>query len=80
MTKEEILDNLKVLIADRLGVELAEITPDKTLKDLHADSLDSVEVMMEVEKMWNIAIADSDMERFTNIQSIVDYIELQTKQ
>lgn len=79
MTKQEIFDELKTLIADRLNVEESEITQDKTLKDLHADSLDSVEVMMEVEKKYNIAIPDADMEKFTNIQSIVDFVESHVK-
>lgn len=72
--KEEIFNELKTIIIDRLGVEENEVTPDKTLKDLSADSLDSVELMMECEKNWDIAIPDPDMEKFTNIRSIVDYI------
>ncbi len=74
MDKTEILEKLKPFIADRLSVTEEEVTLDKTLKDLSADSLDSVELIMEVEKEYNIAIPDSDVEKLTNIQSIVDYI------
>lgn len=72
--KTEVFNELKEIIVDRLNVDEKEVTPDKTLKDLSADSLDSVELIMECEKHWNLAIPDPDMEKFTNIQSIVNYI------
>lgn len=72
--KEEIFNELKTIIIDKLNVDEKEVTADKTLKDLSADSLDSVELIMECEKHWNMAIPDPDMEKFTNIQSIVNYI------
>lgn len=72
--KADIFNELKAIIIDKLGVEEKEVIADKTLKDLSADSLDSVELIMECEKNWNIAIPDPDMEKFTNIQSIVNYI------
>lgn len=72
--KQEIFDKLKPIIVDRLAVEESEVTLDKTLRDLSADSLDSVELIMEVEKAYNIAIPDADVEKLTNIQSIVNYI------
>lgn len=74
MNTEEIFEKLKPIIVDILGVDASEITEEKTLSDLRADSLDSVETMMEVEKKFDIAIPDTDMEKFTNIRSIVDYI------
>ena len=79
MNKEEILTKLKPIIADRLSVHESEITEDKTLSDLHADSLDAVDVIMEIEKAFDIAIPDADMENLTTIKSIVDYIESHTK-
>lgn len=72
--KQDIFDKLKPLIADRLARPLEEVTPDKTLDDLKADSLDTVEVTMEVEKVFDMAIPDEHMEKFTDIQSMVDYI------
>lgn len=72
--KGEIFNQLKPIISDQLNVPIEDVTLDKTLRDLDADSLDSVETIMEVEKNFDIAIPDADMEKFTNIQSIVDYI------
>lgn len=74
MNKDEIFNEVKLIINDRLDIEKNEITLDKTLQDMKADSLDSVEVIMEVEKVFDIAIPDKDMEKFSNIQSIVDYV------
>lgn len=79
MTSEEILSKLKPIIADRLSVDESEITEDKKLTDLGADSLDSVDTIMEIEKAFDVAIPDSDMEKLTTVQSIVDYIEEHTK-
>lgn len=80
MTKEEILLKLKPIIADRLNISEDDITGEKTLSDLGADSLDAVDAIMEVEKEFDIAIPDTDMESLTTIQSIVDYIGSHTKQ
>lgn len=79
MNKEEILSKLKLILADKLDVSVEEVTEDKTMKDLGADSLDAVEAIMTVEKDFNLAIPDGDMEKFTNIKSIVDYIAEHTK-
>lgn len=76
---QEIFERVKPIIADRLNVKESEVTPEKTFKDLRADSLDSVDTIMEIEKEFNLAIPDADMEKFTNIHSIVDYIEAHTK-
>lgn len=74
MTKSEIYHLIKPIIAEKLAVSESEILPEKTFKDLGADSLDSVDTMMEIEKQLDMAIPDNDMEKFTNIESIVDYI------
>lgn len=79
MTKTEILEQLKPIISNVLNVDVTEVTEEKTFKDLHADSLDSVETIMEIEKKFNLAIPDHEMEKFTNIRSIVDYIESNLK-
>lgn len=76
---KEIFEKVKPIIADCLNVELEDVTPDKTLKDLRADSLDSVDTIMKIETEFDLAIPDDQMEKFTNIQSIVDYIESNTK-
>lgn len=76
---QQLFETLKPVLADRLNVLISEITPDKTLKDLGADSLDGVETIMSLEAHFNIAIPDSDMEKFTTIESIVNYIDEHTK-
>lgn len=77
--KQEIFNELKPLLADSLNVPENDITLEKTFKDLNADSLDAVETIMEIEKRYNIAIPDDEMEKFTNMRSIVDYVDEHTK-
>lgn len=79
MNKTEIFDKLKLILADKLDIPVEEVTEEKTMKDLGADSLDAVEAIMEVEKDFDLAIPDDHMENFTNIKSIVDYIAENTK-
>lgn len=75
---QQIFEKVKTSIADSLNVKEDEVTLDITLADLNADSLDAVEAIMNLEKVFNIAIPDDHMEKFTNIHSIVDYIEANT--
>lgn len=65
------------MIAEQLGVDAVEgITAETSLmKDLEADSLDAVEIMMELEDEFGITIPDEDAEQFTNIGDIVKYVE-----
>jgi len=65
------------IIVDQLGVDDAEnITPKTSLvKDLEADSLDAVEVIMALEDEFNIEIPDEAAENFKNIGDIANYIE-----
>ncbi len=74
MTKTEIFDKLKPIIIEVLNRTEEEVTLTATLEDLRADSLDTVELMMAVEKQFELPIPDEHMEKFTNVQSIVDYI------
>lgn len=75
MNKTEILAKLKPILVDKLNVDEKEITEEKSLGDLGADSLDRAEAVMAIEAGFNMAIPDIDMEKFTDIKSIVDYIE-----
>lgn len=72
-----IFDKVKAIIAEQLGVEDVEkITGETSLmKDLEADSLDAVEIMMALEDEFEIEIPDEDAEKFTNIGDIVKYVE-----
>ena len=70
----EIWGKLKPLITDKLGVE--DIHPMDTLDDLGADSLDSVELIMEVEQEFGISITDFEMESFTTCSQCRDLVPL----
>ena len=64
------------IIKDQLGIDDKEITMETSLmKDLEADSLDAVEVIMELEEEFNIEIPDTEAEKFVCIGDIVRYIE-----
>ena len=72
-----VFEKVKVIIADQLGVgEDTTIGMETSLmKDLEADSLDAVEIMMALEDEFSIEIPDSEAEKFANIGDIVKYIE-----
>ncbi len=63
------------IVVDKLGVDAAEVVPTASFtNDLGADSLDTVELVMEFEKEFEISIPDEDAEKITTIQSAIDYI------
>jgi acyl carrier protein len=70
-------EKVRNIIADQLEIDDVEsITMDTSLmNDLDADSLDAVEIMMELEDEFNLTIPDEDAEKFKNIGDIVRYIE-----
>ena len=72
-----IFDKVKVIIGEQLGVEDVESITMETsmMKDLEADSLDAVEIMMALEDEFEIEIPDEDAEKFANIGDIVKYVE-----
>ncbi len=71
---------VKAIIVDKLGVDESEVTPKATFtNDLGADSLDTVELIMEFEKEFNIAIPDEDAEKIGTVQDAINYIEQHSK-
>jgi acyl carrier protein len=71
---------VKAIIVDKLGVEESEVTPEASFtNDLGADSLDTVELIMEFEKEFNIAIPDDQAEKITTVGDAITYIEENTK-
>ena len=72
-----IFEKVVSIIADQLGVDdISEITRTTSLmKDLEADSLDAVEIVMGIEDEFGIEIPDDEAEKFKNIGDIVDYVE-----
>ena len=64
------------IIIDKLGVEESKINNDsKFINDLGADSLDTVELIMQFEEEFNIEIPDEDAETITTVGKAIDYIE-----
>ena len=76
-----IFEKVVAIIAEHLDVEDVEgITLETSLmKDLDADSLDAVEIMMGLEDEFEITIPDEEAEKFENIGDIVKYVESQIK-
>ena len=69
-------DKIKEVIIDKLGVEEDSIKPEShCVNDLGADSLDTVELIMEFEEEFGVEIPDDDAENITTVGSAVDYIE-----
>ena len=76
----EIALKVKQIIIDKLGVEESEVTPEASFtNDLGADSLDTVELIMEFEKEFNIAIPDDQAEKISTVGQAVDYIQANVK-
>lgn len=72
----EIASRVKAIIADKLNVDENEVTDSAEFtKDLGADSLDTVELIMEFEKEFDITIPDDKAEGITTVKDAVAYIE-----
>jgi acyl carrier protein len=76
----DIKSRVIAIIVDKLGVEESEVTPTASFtNDLGADSLDTVELIMEFEKEFNIAIPDDQAEKIVTVGDAVSYIETNVK-
>lgn len=76
----DITTRVKAIIVDKLGVDENEVTPEAGFtNDLGADSLDTVELIMEFEKEFNIAIPDEEAEKITTVGDALKYIESNAK-
>ena len=76
----EIASRVKAIIVDKLGVEESEVTVTASFtNDLGADSLDTVELIMEFEKEFGISIPDDQAEKIGTVQDAVSYIEEHAK-
>ncbi|MBO5553761.1 MAG: acyl carrier protein [Paludibacteraceae bacterium] len=72
----EIESKVKAIIVDKLGVEESQVTNDANFQtDLNADSLDTVELIMEFEKEFGISIPDEDTQKISTVGDVVAYIE-----
>jgi len=76
----DITAKVKAIIVDKLGVDESEVTPEASFtNDLGADSLDTVELIMEFEKEFDIAIPDDQAEKIGTVGEAISYIENNTK-
>lgn len=76
----DIKSRVITIIVDKLSVEESEVTLEASFtNDLGADSLDTVELIMEFEKEFNIAIPDDQAEKISTVGQAVDYIEKHVK-
>lgn len=72
----EIAEKVKKIIVDKLGVDESEVTTEASFtNDLGADSLDTVELIMEFEKEFDISIPDEEAEKIQTVGEVVSYLE-----
>ncbi len=76
----DIASRVRAIIADKLGVDESEVTPEASFtNDLGADSLDTVELIMEFEKEFNISIPDDQAEKISTVGDAIKYVEEHVK-
>ncbi len=69
------LEQLKKIIVDQLGVDADTITPEATIENLGADSLDLVETIMAIEDEFGVQFEDGDIENLKTVGDMLSYIE-----
>lgn len=75
----DVLERVTKIIVDRLGVDESEVTLEASFKDdLGADSLDVVELVMELEDEFGMEISDDDAEKISTVGDAVNYIKSQS--
>lgn len=80
MNKEEVYEKVKSIIVERLGVDEDKISRDISFQDdIGADSLDVVELVMEMEDYFGQEISDEDAEQLTTVGKVVDFIYEKTQ-
>jgi acyl carrier protein len=71
-----MLEKIREIVVDQLGVDADQVTPAANfVDDLGADSLDTVELIMDFEEEFGVEIPDTDAEKIKTVQDVIDYIE-----
>ena len=75
MDREKAVEEVRAILVEQLGVDPAEVTVDSSFQeDLNADSLDLVELIMEMEDRFKIKIPDEEAEKIATVGQAVDYV------
>jgi len=70
-----VFEKIKEIIKDELGFEAEDLTPESTLEDMGADSLDAVELIMALEEEYNLEIPEAEAVNMKSLGNMVSYIE-----